>query len=332
MELLYLPNLMVRSLDTITHSLLCTLHCALQPIDVVYLCGVGNACFAPFLRLCGKKVIINVDGIDFKRRKWSGFARWWLYRSEKWSIRFTDRVIADNEEVVRHYQKLHAFTPLHLSYGVSPPPRSKSTETLERWGLKPGQYLLYVGRLSPENEPDLLLQAYSLSSRNLPLVMVGMAGYEKSFFRHLQQLATPNVIFTGPVYGPGYAELSQNCRAFILPAAIEATRLVLLDQMGFGNAIIFRESPATREVIAECGLPFSGPDPAASLAERLNEAFETNSALGKFGEKSRQRAETVYGWGTVLQQYETILADLVPTPRPAKAAQAAISSPHTVKS
>lgn len=319
MDLVYLPNLRIRSLDTLSHSLLATLHCLAQPVDAVYLCGVGNACFAPWLRLCGKRVVINVDGIDFKRRKWGWFARWWLYRSEKWSVRFCDRVIADNREVVRHYEKLHGFTPLHLSYGVTAPAvPAREGEELAKWGLRSGEYLLYVGRLSPENEPDLLLRAYAQSGQELPLVMVGMAGYEKAFYRSLRRLAGERVIFTGAIYGAGYAELSRNCRVFILPAAIEATRLVLLDQMSFGSAIIFRESAATREVIADCGWAFDGDDPAAALAKVLREDIGDRRRCEELGQRARARAEAVYGWERILRDYERIFAELIPQPWPAR--------------
>jgi N-acetylglucosaminyldiphosphoundecaprenol N-acetyl-beta-D-mannosaminyltransferase len=107
MQLVYLPTIMRRALETISHTLVSTIHAAFQPHDVIYLCGVGNACFAAILRITGKKIIINVDGIDFKRSKWSGFARWWLFQSERWAIRFSDRVIADNDQVVRHYLNFH---------------------------------------------------------------------------------------------------------------------------------------------------------------------------------------------------------------------------------
>jgi glycosyltransferase involved in cell wall biosynthesis len=165
--------------------------------------------------------------------------------------------------------------------------------------------------LSPENEADLLLRAYARSAQRLPLVLVGPTGYETDYGLRLQALATSNVIFAGAIYGDGYAELSLGSRCFVLPAAIEATRLVLLDQMGFGKAVIFRDSPATREVIADAGLPFDGTDPEVSLARAIDLACEDAALCGEMGGRARTRAQTVFGWEKIVDQYEKILFEVV---------------------
>lgn len=313
MDLVYLPTIMQRSLETIVHTMLCTLRALIQPHDVVYVCAVGNACFAGILRLTGKKIVINVDGIDFKRSKWSGFARWWLYQSEKWAIRFSDRVIADNEQVVNHYLDLHDFRPQHLSYGAerSSVEADFTTAELKKFSLKPNGYLLYVGRLSPENEADLLLRAYAETSRALPLVLVGPSGYENSYERKLRSLAVDGVIFAGAVYGAGYEELSKNARCFVLPAAIEATRLVLLDQMGFGKAVIFRDSAATREVIGDAGIPFDGPSREEDLAKKIELVFADSQLCAERGQSARFRAETLFGWNKIVDAYERVFFEIV---------------------
>ena len=137
---------------------------------------------------------------------------------------------------------------------------------LERWGLQPNNYFLYVSRFTPENEAELLLRAYRKLADPLPLVMVGGYPYERAHRRRLEALATDRVIFTGLRFSEAYIELSQHSRAFIMPATIEATRLVLLDQLGMGKAIIYHDCTATREVIGDAGIPF-GPDrPVEALA------------------------------------------------------------------
>ncbi len=313
MDIFYVPTVMFRSLETIFHSSLCALHAAVQPYDLVYLCGVGNASLARWLRWFGKKVVINVDGIDFKRSKWTGFARWWLYKSEIWGLRFADRLIADNRQVVRHYQANHGADPVYLSYGANAVSPGVDAGHLARFGLESRGYLLFVSRLSPENEAHLLLEAHAASGVTLPLVVVGPVGYEKAYFERLKKLAAPHVIFTGPLYGGAYRELSRHCLLFVLPSAIEATRLVLLDQMGFGNAILFRESAATREVIDDAGRAFDGPDPRVALASALKELTGDPAACRALGDKALARARSEYSWDRVTDQYEALFGEMLPT-------------------
>ena len=87
----------------------------------------------------------------------------------------------------------------------------------------------------------------------------------------LEKMAGRRVKLVGPVYGEGYKELSVHCGIFVLPGIVEATRLVLLDQMGFGSAILYHDCAATREVIGKAGMPFGPVNAETSLAEKLNE-------------------------------------------------------------
>lgn len=324
MRVVYLPTIMHKSFETIVHSTLATLHCLIHPNDVVYLCGVGNALLALPLRLAGRRVLINVDGIDFKRSKWSGFARLWLKWSERWAVRYTDCVIADNIVPVNHYLENYGYLPEHIAYGTSElPPGDPDTERsiLAKWNLQPQNYILFVSRLSPENNVADLLQAYLLAGLEVPLVIVGPHGYEIAYFRKLRDMAAPNVVFTGGAYHEQYRALSRNCLFFVLPSAIEATRLVLLDQMGYGNAILFRDSVATREVIGDAGEPFDGTPVIDALASKLKLLVSSPERIRDLRAKALDRARSKFSWESITDRYEHILARLYP-PSPAARANA----------
>jgi len=305
MRVIGLPTIPTKSLDTIVHTTLSMLDAVRRRYDIVYLCGVGNAILGRVARAAGMKVIINVDGADFSRKKWRGFARSWLKRSERWATKSADCIIADNATIVDRYAREYGMRPEHLSYGLAVRDEPVSVGELERWGLTPGGYFLYVSRLTPENEAELLLKAYRDVADPLPLVLVGGDPYETAYRRKLEALATDRVIFTGLRFAEAYIELSQNARAFVMPATIEATRLVLLDQLGMGKAIIYHDCAATREVLGDAGIPFGPENPVASLAAKLAWAKDHPEGCAEAGERARKRAEH-FRWENVLARYETI--------------------------
>ena len=312
MRIVYLPSLRTKSLETITHTLGAVIHASFRKFDVVYLCGVGNAVLAGILKLAGSRVILNVDGDDFRREKWHPFARWWLKQSEAWATKSSDVVIADNRTVVDRYERDYGFKTTYLSYGTPARPSRAGRVTLEKLGLKSGEYVMYAGRLTPENRPDLLIRAFAKVRRDWPCVVVGGAGYEKEYGAELRQLAGPRVKLVGPIYGEGYQELSSHCGIFVLPGIVEATRLVLLDQMGFGNAIVYQDCAATREVIGKAGLSFGPVNAETSLAEKLNELIGDPAQREKLRKAALVRAEETYNWEKVTDEYEKILDTLVP--------------------
>jgi len=305
MKIIGLPTIPTKSLDTIVHTTLSMLDAMRRNYDIIYLCGVGNAILGRLARWRGMKVIINVDGADFRRKKWRGFARSWLQRSERWATKSADCIIADNATIADRYELQHGVRPEHLSYGLTVRDNPVRCGELERWELQPGGYFLYVSRLTPENEAELLLRAYRETPDPLPLVLVGGDPYEHAYRRTLEALATDRVIFTGLRFAEAYIELSQNARAFIMPATIEATRLVLLDQLGMGKPVIYRDCLATREVVGDAGIPFGPDNPVNALAAKLAWAKDRPGECAAIGRLARQRAEA-FRWETVLDRYEEI--------------------------
>jgi exopolysaccharide biosynthesis WecB/TagA/CpsF family protein len=310
MDIVGLYTIPTKSLDTIVHTFLSMLHAIWRRYDIIYLCGVGNAVLARLAKAAGMRVVINVDGADFRRKKWGGFARWWLKKSEHWAMEFGDSVIADNATVADRYLHDYGKRPEHLSYGLTVRDTPVHCGELEKWGLRPNEYFLYVSRLTPENEAELLLRAYRLLENPLPLVLVGADPYEHAYRRLLGELATDRVIFTGLRFADAYIELSQNARAFVMPATIEATRLVLLDQLGMGKCVVYHDCAATREVLGDTGIPFDTEKPIENLAAKLRWAQENPGPVAAESRRIRERAE-LFRWETVLARYEQIFAGIV---------------------
>lgn len=313
MRIAYLPSIQTKSLETITHTLLAVIHAAVRKFDVVYLCGVGNSILAGILKLAGSRVIVNVDGDDFRRQKWHPFARWWLKQSERWATRFSDVVIADNQTVVDRYRRDYGFQTTYLSYGAPESPGRVGQSTLQRLGLTPGRYVLYAGRLTPENRPDLLIRAFAKVQGNWPCVIVGGEGYETDYGSELRKMARDRVLLAGPIYGEGYRELSFHCGIFVLPGIVEATRLVLLDQMGFGSVVVYHDCAATREVIGKAGAPFGPVNAESNLAAKLNELIGHPAERIRLKEAALERARQHYSWVKVTDEYEKLLEKLSPS-------------------
>ena len=310
MRVVVLPTIPTKSLDTIVHTALSALHALIRRYDIIYLCGVGNAVIGGLLRAAGMRVVINVDGADFRRSKWGSFARVWLLIGERLAEASSDVVIADNRQIVERYRREYGIEPLYLNYGVVRRPRVDPTEELQRWGLERGGFILFVSRLTPENNAELLLRAYSAYRGPLKLVICGSSDYESSHLRHLRSLADRRVIFTGARYGDAYVALSRSARFFVLPSRIEATRLVLLDQMIMGSAILYHDCPATREVIDDAGEPFGGPDPVADLACKMELLSDDPDRCLRLGHLARERAENNFSWEAVTDRYEEIFAQI----------------------
>ncbi len=304
-----LPSVPSKHLDTLTHSALSMLHAVLSGHDVFYLVIVGNSPLCVLAHLFSKKVILNVDGADFARGKWRGFAKTYLQWAEKFAARHADVIVADSTVIQQRYLDLFARDTLFIPYGANPRSREEpcGQDVLRRFGLSPGEYILFVSRMTPENCAHVLIEAHRRSGSSRRLVLVGDAPYVDDYKRRIQRMCDgERCVMTGYLFGEDYRQISSHCRYFVLPAGIDGTRPVLLDQMGFGNCVVVRDTPANMEVIGDAGLAFADRDEVASLAQVITFLETRQDLIEAFRRKAISRVRNTYSWERVTDQYEAL--------------------------
>ena len=128
----------------------------------------------------------------------------------------------------------------------------------------------------------------------------------------MQELADSdeNIVTTGYLFGDEYRQISAHCQYFVLPAGIDGTRPVLLDQMAFGNCVVVRDTAANMEVIADAGLSFSDDDDVTSLASVISRLENNEKEVLGMRDKAMERVMKVYSWEQVTDQYESLFQEI----------------------
>ena len=309
-RLVKLPTISHKSLDTIVHTFLSVLLLPFLRPDVAYFCGVGNAIFCLPCRWLDIPTVINVDGEDWARKKWCGFASKWLLWSESWAARFADIVVADAQVIQNRYQELYGCRTIYIPYGANIPTETPASDILGRLGLEKDEYVLFVSRLVPENRAELLIEAFKGINTDRKLVIVGDAPYSEAYKASLRRVADDRVIFAGYVFGDDYVALSRSATLFCLPSGIDGTRPVLLDQMGFGNCIVLRNSAANMEVGGDAVATFEESREVESLRENLTHLLQDSEMRRSLGRKARDRVAQLYDWNVITSRYEGLFQEL----------------------
>jgi len=308
MRLVVLPSIKTKHLETVSHTLLSALHAAVSRFDAVLLCNAANAPFIPILRWTGIPVAINVDGLERKRRKWGGAGRFYYQLCEGLAARLPNRLVTDARVIQRYYRRFYGRTSEMIAYGGDLEP-TQGRETLDRLGLEPDQYVLYVSRFEPENNPDRVLEAWSRVAGDRRLVMVGGAPYAADLTRRIHELADDRVVLPGTVYGDGYRELLFNCRVYVHATEVGGTHPALVEAMGAARPVLYYDTPENREVASGAGVGF-GFSGSSALETTLNELLDDGSRLKALGERSRARVAERYRWSSVADAYEEVLQSL----------------------
>jgi glycosyltransferase involved in cell wall biosynthesis len=298
-----LPSVPSKGLETLSHTLLSTVHATTRERpDVALVFGVGNAIFCGPMRRAGVPVAINVDGPDWSRRKWGGIGRRFLHWSERVAGPAANAVIADSQAVARYYQEQYRTSTSFIPYGADLPAQI-GTDTLLKFGVEPRGYLLAVGRFVPENGLHDLIRAYAEVRPSVPFVVVGDASYGDAYKRELKAMAPSGVIFTGYQFGAAYHELSHHAHAFLFAGEVGGTHPVLVEQLAHGNCILVRWTDSNAEVIGDAGLYFTNE---AELAEKLKLLLADRPTVEGLRSSAIERAKA-YSWDRVTDQYEQLL-------------------------
>ncbi|MCZ6649845.1 MAG: DUF1972 domain-containing protein [Acidobacteria bacterium] len=304
-ESIVLPALYTKHLETASHTFLSTLHCMQRRPDVVLMCNTANACFLPLLRATGIPTVLNVDGIEWQRRKWGRGARGVHLLAEHLAAAWADRVVADARFIARYYRERHGIVSAQISYGGDlPAPTGR--ELLTELGLEEGEYDLCVCRFEPENRPLTVVQAHRRLHHPLPLVMVGGAPYARRYQEALHREAGPQVRFAGFRFGNEYRQLLFHARAFLYAGEVGGTHPVLLEAMGAGRLVLYHDTPENRETVGDAGIPF-GPGGVEAL-RIVWEQLQTQPEWPRlYGTRARTRVQRHYRWDTITDAYEDLL-------------------------
>jgi glycosyltransferase involved in cell wall biosynthesis len=304
MRVVRLPTIRSKHLETLLHTLLSTVHVLTQPCDVVHYHALGPALFSFIPRLAGKKTVVTVQGLDWLRKKWGRIASAVLRVGERAAVSLPDGTMVVSRTLEEHYRKTYGAQTFYIPNGGILRERCLPNKIFD-WGLEPGKYILFLGRLSPEKGCHLLLEAYERLETDVKLVMAGASSYCDDYSRQLRSHAGQRIKILDWISGNDLDELLTNAMVFVLPSDLEGLSLALLDAMGAGLCVLSSDVPENREAIESAGFTFRRGD-VADLADRLRFLIANPAVREAAGKAARRRVREQYQWAEVASQVEGV--------------------------
>ncbi len=305
-RLVYLPTIRHKYFDTLAHTFFSTRHLAWHKVDVALYCNGANAIFTAVPRLFGMPVVLNVDGIERLRKKWNRLAKTWYLISEWLATLCPTAVVTDARAIQDYYRRRWRRESVFIPYGAEVG-KVAGTDTLARLGLEPGRYFLYVSRMEPENHPLEVREAFEHVRTDFKLALVGDAPYAQEYIARVRDTRDPRIAIPGAIYGAGYRELGSHCFAYIHATEVGGTHPALIEAMGRGALVLYRNTPENAEVAGGAGIAFEPHELAAKLEDALAMSEEDREHLRA---AAMERVRERYSWDAVTDQYEELLRKL----------------------
>ncbi|MFI3294742.1 MAG: DUF1972 domain-containing protein [Rikenellaceae bacterium] len=278
-----------------------SLFLSLRGYDSVVALGVSGGIFFPLFRLFSRThLICNIDGLEWKRGKWNGLAKWFLRFSEELALRFSHTVIADNQAIVDYIKRRYQKKTVLIAYGGDHVERSATTKMHKRvlrdFGVKAGAYAIMVARVEPENNCEMILRAFSQIS--MPIIMIGNWEHSK-FGMELKRRYSGynNISLIDPIYDlDTLYVLRSDAKYYIHGHSAGGTNPSLVEAMFCGCDILAYDVSYNRESTENKANYFSDSDDLLRLLESHSDTSDQMIEI----------AYRRYNWSLIAQQYESL--------------------------
>ncbi len=309
MRLVRLPAPKSKHFETFFHTLLSSIHALSQPYDIVHYQTLGPALFSFIPQLAGQKTAVTVQGLDWQRKKWGRFASAVLRFGGYAAIRFPDETMVVSKTLQAYYRKRYAAHTRYVANGTILRDKKQAREIRE-YGLDPEQYILFLGRFSPEKNCHLLVEAFEQLDTNVKLVLAGGGTASDPYALRLRQHATDRILLLDYVSGDPFDELLTNAMLFVLPSDLEGLSLALLEAMGAGLCVLVSDIPENRELMEGAGFTFRCGD-LADLKQMLELLIRADSLRTAAGKAAKKRIEEHYLWPSITKEIEAAYYEML---------------------
>lgn len=299
--------------EAIVHTLLSVLHLVLTNPQIVHIYSQGPCVLIPLLKLLRPRihVVFTCVGLDWRRKKWPGWASRIIKLGEICSARFPDRHVVVSRELQDYYRAEYGVEAITIPNGVNPADPG-TLGGVQTFGFEPRGYFLFVGRLVPEKRVEDLLSAYLARPRRSRLVIAGDAAGTESYARRLREMgaASGSVSFVGYQYGRTLGALYANARGFLTASELEGMPLTLLEALAHGLFCIASDIAPHREVLdgaPHALFPVGGLEPLSDGLERLDRMGPAE--LDALGWEARRHVADCFSWDRAADRLEALYAE-----------------------
>jgi glycosyltransferase involved in cell wall biosynthesis len=291
-KLCYIP-LKANGIQSIAYDIASLAHSIATKQDVILILGVSGCIFLPFLRMFSKaKIVTNIDGLEWRREKWGAAAKRFLKYSEKLSIKYSDRIITDNQAIADYVQTEYKTNSTVIAYGgdhaINPNIDNKDDG-----------YALALCRIEPENNVEMILEAFSQTTQTLKFI----GNWNNSEFGRAMKTkyaSFNNINIIDPIYDiDSLAKLRAACSFYVHGHSAGGTNPSLVEMMHFGKTIFCFDCNYNRATTENTSEFFATTQDLVTKIEAKNSADN--------GPAMREIAQRRYTWDIVRKQYFDLL-------------------------
>lgn len=308
----YSPEKLIGGAANIIYDYLCLKDALKKDFDIIYEAGYHSVAlsykFLAVNKLRRPVIVTNMDGLEWRRSKWSKVVQNIILKLERIAVRRSPYLISDNEGIQRYLLEKYNADSFYLPYGADPVEKFDLGH-LSEYNVKPEQYLMLVARLEPENNVEVIIDSHCSSSSDFPLLVVG--NHKTKYGEYLKnKFPNPKIRFVGGIYNKSQLDsLRHFSLAYFHGHSVGGTNPSLLEAMGSQSFIFAHKNPFNQAILGDSAFYF---DSKSEVVNLINNAPSLRSKLSaQFIQENLIKIKTLYNWEVIVSKHEELFEKLV---------------------
>ena len=296
----YDPEYLLGSAGQFIYDLNCLIDARKRGFDVILQLGYTSSSIWGLLFPASAMVIYNLDGLEWKRTKYSKLTRRFLLYAEKLAVTFSDFCIADSPVIQSYFRNKYGIESEYIAYGAELFQHAEE-DMLKEYGVSAGNYFLLMARMEPENNIETILDGFTKSDTDKKILVVGNA--TNKFGKYLQGKFDDDkrILFSGVIYDQQRIHnLKFFSRLYFHGHSTGGTNPSLLEAMASKALIAAHDNDFNRQVLGMDALYFSGPADITALVGKIPDGVCRECMTRHNQEKIRQN----FSWPGIIAHYE----------------------------
>jgi glycosyltransferase involved in cell wall biosynthesis len=310
-KIIYIPSLKLKALETLSHTFICTLHAIFyHRKSLIVAFNVANTLPLIIAKIFGMRIVINTDGLEWKRDKWGAIGRTFFQFSEWLASRMINYIVTDSIGMHDYYKNRWSVSSDVIEYGAYIEDKAIIPSDLKnKYGIKEKNFFLQITRFEPENNPLLTINAFNEFNQKFhnifKLIIIGDVPYPSEYSKAIWEKKSENVILPGYMYDKNILNvLRTNCLSYIHGNQVGGTNPALLEAMGASSFIICRNVHFNREVLQSGGVYYDCS--IESLRKCMEWVVDNKDILTNKVEQSKYRIKEYYNWENISNKYSSL--------------------------
>ncbi len=295
----YNPEDKLKTAGQFIYDLNCILDARKRNFDVLLILGYTSISVWGRLFPKSATIIINMDGLEWKRNKYSGKIRHFLFYAEKLAVRFCDYFVADSLAIQKYLQSKYDVPSTFIAYGAEIPGKAQEADLIER-GLSKHNYFLIIARMEPENNIEMVLDGFASSRSDKKMIIVGnptnqFGTYLKNKFRHDQRIQ-----FIGALYDKAKLHsLKAFSTLYFHGHSAGGTNPSLLEAMASSALIAANNNEFNVSLLHKDAYYFLDAEEVKDLVEEVSHGPKENTMIAN----NLRKIQEYFSWPKIIDQY-----------------------------